>query len=78
MRVTCNRCREEVEVVFYFYEQRITSEHFLPTDTTEFRATSLAKAICPCCGAEIKERFSSLISSMDIVRLAIRKGGDKE
>ena len=75
MIVTCNRCREKVEVVFYYYEQQITSERFRPTDTTEFRATTMAKAICPCCGAEINQRFSSLISSMDIVRLAIMEGG---
>lgn len=73
MIVTCQHCKEEVDVSMYFYNHMITKEQFLPTDAVEYKAFVIGKAICPFCGAEINKKFSSIISRKDIIRLAIGK-----
>jgi hypothetical protein len=75
MITTCKCCREEVEVNMFFYNRKILSTRLMPDDLEDYRAVVRGRAICPCCGAEINEEFSSLISRRDIVRLAIGKGG---
>lgn len=40
MTITCNYCKEEVEVAPYFYDQRITADRYTPTDTAEYRAVA--------------------------------------
>ena len=75
MRITCNCCKEEVEVALYFYNQEIAVVDYFPSAEKGYRAATSAKAICPCCGVEINKRFASEISSNDIVQLAIGKGG---
>lgn len=76
MKITCKRCKEEVEVAMYFFNKRITTKCYLPGDPEEYHAVTFGRAICPCCGAEINEKFSSMISSKDIVQLAIGQGGE--
>lgn len=74
MKITCKACKKEVKVSMYFYDERIERRQFLPSDPVEYRAVADGKAICPACGADICERFSTLISDRTIVWLAM--GGD--
>lgn len=73
MRIACQRCKEEVDVAMYLYNHMITKEQSLFEGLTEYRAAVLGKAICPCCGNEMHEKFSSLITGADIAELAIGK-----
>lgn len=75
MRITCEICKEEVDVSMYFYDTRVDKAQFLPSDPILYRAVTNGRAICPSCGADISKTFSSFISSRDIVRLAIGEGG---
>jgi uncharacterized protein (UPF0212 family) len=73
MLTTCQNCKEEVDVAMYFYNHMITKEKYFLTQATEYKALVTGKAICPCCGMDIKKTFSSIISNKDIVKLAIWK-----
>ena len=71
MKITCKRCKEEVEVPMYFYDSQIIKTSFLPTDAETYAAASRGKAICPMCGYEMNEYFHSAISERDIITLAV-------
>ena len=73
MLITCQHCKQEVDVPMYFYNHMIIEEHFFLSNATEYKAFVIGKAICPCCGSEINEKFSSIIDDTDIVKLAIGK-----
>lgn len=77
MLITCQYCKEEVDVSMYFYNHMITEEHFFLSNATEYKAFVIGRAICPCCGSEINEKFSSIIYNTDIVKLAIKKENNK-
>ena len=69
MKITCNCCKQEVEIPMYFYNERITTESYMQFGTEEYKAFIDGKAICPICGNEIREIFHSTISKKDIVWL---------
>ena len=73
MRITCRHCKEEIDVAMYFCNHIITKESSFCDRYIEYEAAVTGKTICPCCGTEINERFSSTIYNDDIVRLAIGK-----
>ena len=77
MRITCQNCKEEVDVAMYFYNQLIATEEIFLTQTREYEARVRGKAICPCCGSEINETFSSIIPYSKIIELATGKETNK-
>lgn len=77
MKVTCNNCKQEVEVPMYFYNERITITSYLQFDTEEYKAFIDGKAICPLCGSAIYEIFHSRISKEDIIWIATKGKGIK-
>jgi hypothetical protein len=73
IKVTCNKCKEEVTVPLYFYDVRIVVEDNPMNMHREYTASVLGKAICPCCGNEIREHCRSPIFDSDIKDLATRR-----
>ena len=73
MKITCKHCKNEVDVSMYFYDAQIISTTHFFGDQVLYDAAARGKAICPLCGCEINEYFCSMISSSEIVTLAIRK-----
>lgn len=72
IQVTCNKCKEKVNVPLYFYDTRIIVEDNPTTMHREYIASAIGKAICPCCGNEIREHFSSEITQSDIISMATK------
>lgn len=73
IKVTCNRCKEEVVVPLYFYDVRIVVEDNPMNMNREYTASAMGKAICPCCGNEIREHCRNTIYDDDIIKLATRR-----
>lgn len=73
IQVTCNKCKEKVNVPLYFYDTRIIVEDDPTTMRREYTASALGKAICPCCGNEIREHCKCPIFPKDIEDLATRR-----
>jgi hypothetical protein len=73
IKVTCNKCKEEVVVPLYFYDVRILVEDNPMNMHREYTASAVGKAICPCCGNEIREHCRSPIFDSDIKDLATRR-----
>ena len=72
IKVTCNKCKQEVAVPLYFYDVRIIVEEDF-NHSKSYVASALGKAICPCCGNEIYEQCRSPIFNDDIIKLATRR-----
>ena len=72
IKVTCNKCKQEVAVPLYFYDVRIIVEEDL-YHNKNYTASALGKAICPCCGNEIYEQCRNPIFNDDIIELATRR-----
>jgi hypothetical protein len=73
IKVTCNKCKEEVAVPLYFYDTRIVVEDSPTTMHREYTASAMGKAICPCCGNEIREHCKCPIFYDDIIQFATRR-----
>lgn len=73
IKVTCNRCKEEVVVPLYFYDIRILTEDEPMYHNKEYVASAMGKAICPQCGNEIREHCRCPIFNDDIIDLATRR-----
>jgi hypothetical protein len=73
IKVTCNKCKNEVAVPLYFYDVRIIVEEDPIYHSKGYTASALGKAICPCCGNEIYEQCHSPIFNDDIIELATRR-----
>jgi hypothetical protein len=73
IKVTCNRCKEEVVVPLYFYDIRILMEDEPIYHSKEYIASAMGKAICPQCGNEIHEHCRCPIFNDDIIKLATRR-----
>lgn len=74
IRTTCDKCKEEVDVVFYFYDVRVLTERIFGTaDGVEYTASALGRSVCPLCGAEIRRQFTSTLFRGDLIELATRK-----
>ena len=73
IKVTCNKCKEEVVVPLYFYDIRILVEDNPMNMHREYTASAIGKAICPRCGNEIREHCTNLIFNDDIINLATRR-----
>lgn len=74
IRTTCDKCKEEADTTFYFYDVRVMTERVFGTvDEVEYIASALGRSICPHCGAEIRKQFSSTLYKSDLIKLAIRK-----
>lgn len=73
IKTTCNKCKEEVAVPFYFYDVRILVEENPTTMHKGYTASALGKAMCPCCGNEIREHCRCPILNEDIKDLATRR-----
>lgn len=78
MIVTCDKCKEKVEVNMYLYNANIvkTSDHFHLVEYWEARCRG--KAICPNCGVEIHKDYARPIETSDIIQLAMWTVGGKE
>ena len=75
MRITCNNCKQEVEVPMYFYNERITTTSYHQFGTNEYKAFIDGEAICPLCGDTIHEIFYSTISKKDIIWITTGERG---
>lgn len=74
IRVTCDKCKEEAEVSFYFYDVRVLTERIFGTvDEVEYTASAIGRSVCPHCGAEIRKQFGSTLYRSDLIELATRK-----
>ena len=73
IQVTCNKCKEKVDVPLYFYDTRIIIEDDPNTMRREYTASAIGKAICPCCGNEIREHCQCPIFYNDIIQFATRR-----
>lgn len=74
IRTTCDKCKEEAEVAFYFYDARVLTQRIFGTsDEFEYTASVLGRSVCPHCGVEIREQFSSTLYKSDLIELATRK-----
>jgi hypothetical protein len=73
LKITCNKCKQEVTVPLYFYDIRILTEEEPIYHTKSYIASAIGKAICPCCGDEIYEHCRNPIYNDDIVALATRR-----
>ena len=69
MRITCNYCKEEVDVAFYFNDALITTEENFYEGYIYYRAQARGRAICPACGKTIDKRFTEHITKKDIIKL---------
>ena len=78
IKVTCNKCKEEVFVPLYFYDVRILVEEDPASMRREYTASAIGKAICPCCGNEIREHCHNPIFDDDIKDLATRRYSKRE
>lgn len=75
IKVTCNKCKQEVTVPLYFYDICILTEGDPFRHNRSYIASATGKAICPCCGHEIHEHCHCPIYNEDIVELATRRYG---
>lgn len=75
MIVTCDKCKEKVEVNMYFYDALIGKEVDVFWLAEYWEARCRGKAICPCCGTEIHKYYARPIAPSDIIKLAM---GEKE
>ena len=73
LKVTCDHCKQEVVVPLYFYDVRILVVDNPTNMHREYTASALGKAICPCCGNEIREQCKCPITLSDIENLATRR-----
>lgn len=73
IKTVCNKCKEEVAVPLYFYDVRILVEEDPTIMHREYIASAIGKAICPCCGNEIREHCRCPIFDADIKDLATRR-----
>lgn len=73
LKITCNKCKQEVTVPLYFYDIRILTEEEPTYRNKSYIASAIGKAICPCCGDEIYEHCRNPIYNDDIVALATRR-----
>lgn len=71
MIITCDKCKEEVQVNMYFYDVNICKESNPFYFAEYWEACCRGKAICPCCGYEIQRRYVRPIEPNDIIKLAI-------
>ena len=71
MRTTCNYCKEEVDVAFYFSDALIATKENFYEGCTYYVAQTRGRAICPACGQTIDKRFAEHITKQDIIKLAI-------
>ena len=73
IKTVCNKCKEEVAVPLFFYDVRILFDDDLMSKYRGYTASATGKAICPCCGNEIREHYSCPIFDSDIKDLATRR-----
>jgi hypothetical protein len=73
LKITCTKCKQEVTVPLYFYDISILTEGESLDFTKTYIASAVGKAMCPCCGNEIREHCYNPIYNDDIVALATRR-----
>ena len=76
MIVTCDKCKEEVQVNMYFYDANIRKESDPFYFAEYWEARCRGKTICPSCGVEIHKYYARPINPNDIIKLAT--GGKEE
>ena len=70
MRITCNYCKEEVDVALYFRDALITTEESFYEGYIYYKAQTRGRAICPACGRTIDKQFAENLTKKDIIKLA--------
>ena len=78
MIVTCDKCKEEVQVNMYLYDASIGKNIVAFSCTEYWEARCRGKAICPCCGVEIHKYYARPIETSDIIELATWTVGGRE
>lgn len=73
IKVTCDRCKQEIWIPFYFSNFKITTESYCSTGSVDYYARTTGTGICYCCGAQISKHFNSIITNDDIIALATYK-----
>ena len=72
IRLTCDKCQSDVDVQPYYYDCYITTRTWYDTNEAEYTAIARGKALCPCCGAVIREESRHTLTKGDIIELSQR------
>ena len=73
LKLTCNRCKQEVVVNPHLYDASIFVKEEPRYQTHSFNATVRSEAMCPHCGNHMYNFHKCPISTSDIVELALRR-----
>jgi hypothetical protein len=74
IKITCDNCKRESSLSFYFYDVRIIIEADPTADAgRNYTASACARATCPHCGEDVRRHFTNPIFGSDIIELAIRR-----
>lgn len=72
LRLTCEKCKSEVDVHLYYNDYRITTTTWHDIKDPEYTAEAKGKAFCPCCGTVIHANFKHTLYKDEIIELAQR------
>ena len=75
LRLTCDKCQSDVDVQPYYYDCYIKTETWHNIGEAEYIAIARGKALCPCCGAEIREESRHALTKGDIIELSQKRKG---
>jgi hypothetical protein len=73
LKITCNRCKEEVIVNPHFHDAYITITDEPIYQTRSFAAVVRSETICPHCGHHLSNYHKCPVSTSDIIDLALRR-----
>ena len=73
LKLTCDRCKQEVIVNPHFYDADITKTGEPLYQTRSFTAVVRSESICPHCGHHLDNYHKCPISTSDIIDLALRR-----
>lgn len=73
LKLTCGICKNEIVVNPYFYAPKIKVEEDPSLCRRIYVATVAGEYFCPSCGATTNQIFECLISTSDIIDLALRQ-----
>lgn len=78
MKITCNYCKNEISTNMYFYNPKIISSKYTPSDIESYKVVASGKCICCVCGNEIRKDFSHSLTSEEMIEIATERWGDTD
>ena len=73
LKITCDRCKEEVVINPHLYDATIRIEDEPIYQTRSYVAVVRSEAICPRCGNHLYNYHKCPVSTSDIIDLALRR-----